>query len=184
MTLCIIEHPMNCAQTNGKPTLWKRSMRTCAITSNASLENLVAFPDDYIPWSKTCVCSSIATITGNWRNGSFQNIPFIFLILYHSLFRYSQRVNLRQVISIGTAINPHNLLKHFKSKNTEAGIPRIKFHSVASILLKNKNHPKLAAELFGHWNVNLTMNQYSHIINPLNMWRLKLYTVRDASRSP
>ena len=73
---------------------------------------------------------------------------------------------------IGTSINPHNLLKHFKAKTAEADLPRIKFHSlrhsVASILLENNTHPKLVAELLGHSSVNLTLNQYSHIINPMN----------------
>jgi integrase len=73
---------------------------------------------------------------------------------------------------IGTSINPHNLLKHFKAKTAEAGLPRIKFHSlrhsVASILLENNTHPKLVAELLGHSSVNLTLNQYSHVINPMN----------------
>ena len=48
---------------------------------------------------------------------------------------------------IGTPINPHNMLKHFKAKTIEAGLPKIKFHSlrhsVASILLENNTHPKL-----------------------------------------
>jgi integrase len=73
---------------------------------------------------------------------------------------------------IGTAINPQNMLKHFKAKTAEVGLPRIKFHSlrhsVASILLENNTHPKLVAELLGHSSVNLTLNQYSHIINPMN----------------
>lgn len=73
---------------------------------------------------------------------------------------------------IGTHINPQNMLKHFKAKTIEAGLPKIKFHSlrhsVASILLENNTHPKLVSELLGHSNVNLTLNQYSHIINPMN----------------
>lgn len=73
---------------------------------------------------------------------------------------------------IGTAINPQNMLKHFKAKTAEVGLPRIKFHSlrhsVASILLENNTHPKLVAELLGDSSVNLTLNQYSHIINPMN----------------
>ena len=73
---------------------------------------------------------------------------------------------------IGTAINPQNMLKHFRAKLAEAGLPRIRFHSlrhsVASILLENNTHPKLVAELLGHSNVNLTLNQYSQLINPMN----------------
>lgn len=49
---------------------------------------------------------------------------------------------------IGTPKNPHNMLKHFKTKTLEAGLPKIKFHSlrhsVASILLENNTHPKIS----------------------------------------
>lgn len=73
---------------------------------------------------------------------------------------------------IGTAINPNNMIKHFKAKTLEAGLPEIKFHSlrhsVASILLENNTHPKLVAELLGHSSITLTLTQYSHILNPLN----------------
>jgi integrase len=73
---------------------------------------------------------------------------------------------------IGTPINPHNMLKHFKATTAEAGLPRIKFHSlrhsVTSILLENNTYPKLVSELLGHSNVNLTLNQYSHSTNPMN----------------
>jgi integrase len=74
--------------------------------------------------------------------------------------------------NIGTLINPQNMLKHFKANAAEIGLPKIKFHSlrhsVASILLENNTHPKLVSELLGHSSVNLTLNQYSHIINPIN----------------
>jgi integrase len=73
---------------------------------------------------------------------------------------------------IGTAINPHNLLHHFKANLAEADLPNIKFHSlrhsVASILLQQNTHPKLVAELLGHSSINLTLNTYSHITNPMN----------------
>ena len=73
---------------------------------------------------------------------------------------------------IGTPIFPRNLVRHFKSKLKEAGLPEIRFHdlrhSVASLLLQKNIHPKLVSELLGHSNVNLTLNTYSHIINPMN----------------
>ncbi len=73
---------------------------------------------------------------------------------------------------IGTAISPRNMIRHFKNKLVRAGLPDIRFHSirhsVASILLEKNTHPKLVAELLGHSSVNLTLNQYSHIINPMN----------------
>jgi integrase len=73
---------------------------------------------------------------------------------------------------IGTPVNPQNLLKHFKKKTKEAGLPKIKFHSMrhscASYLLSQNVHPKIVQELLGHSTVELTLNQYSHINNPLN----------------
>jgi integrase len=74
--------------------------------------------------------------------------------------------------NIGTPIEPRNLNRHFVTKMEEAKLPHIRFHdlrhTVASILLEKNIHPKLVSELLGHSNVNLTLNTYSHIINPLN----------------
>jgi integrase len=73
---------------------------------------------------------------------------------------------------IGTPISPRNLIRLFKSKIQEAGLPDIRFHDlrhgVASLLLEKNVHPKIVSELLGHSSVNLTLNTYSHIINPLN----------------
>ena len=69
-------------------------------------------------------------------------------------------------------IDPSNLRKMFHRLLVDAGMRRIRFHdlrhSVSSILLENNVHPKLVAELLGHSNVSLTLNRYSHKINPLN----------------
>jgi len=74
--------------------------------------------------------------------------------------------------NIGTPIEPRNLNRHFMNKMKEAGLPHIRFHdlrhTVASILLEKNIHPKIVSELLGHSSVNLTLNTYSHIINPLN----------------
>ena len=73
---------------------------------------------------------------------------------------------------IGTPISPRNLIRLFKSKTKEAGLPDIRFHDlrhgVASLLLEQNVHPKIVSERLGHSSVNLTLNTYSHIINPLN----------------
>jgi integrase len=73
---------------------------------------------------------------------------------------------------IGTPISPRNMVRHFKTKLKEAGLPNIKFHSlrhgVASLLLERNVHPKIVSELLGHSSVNLTLSTYSHIINPIN----------------
>lgn len=73
----------------------------------------------------------------------------------------------------GGAIFPTNLLRHFKAKLKSAGLPKIRFHdirhTVASLLLAEKNvHPKFVSELLGHSSVNVTLNRYTHVINPMN----------------
>lgn len=73
---------------------------------------------------------------------------------------------------VGTAIFPRNMLRHFKTKLSLLGLPDIRFHdirhSVASILLEKNTHPKLVAELLGHSSTKVTLDRYSHIINPMN----------------
>jgi integrase len=73
---------------------------------------------------------------------------------------------------IGTPIFPRNLVRHFKTKLTEAGLPDIRFHDLrhttASLLLEKNVHPKIVSELLGHSTITLTLNTYSHIINPIN----------------
>jgi integrase len=73
---------------------------------------------------------------------------------------------------IGTPVSPRNLIRHFKIKLEKAGLPEIRFHDLrhttASILLENNVHPKIVQELLGHSTVTLTLNTYSHIINPLS----------------
>ena len=71
---------------------------------------------------------------------------------------------------IGTPISPRNLVRHFKSKLQQAGLPDIRFHDLrhttASLLLEKNVHPKIVSELLGHSTI--TLNTYSHIINPIN----------------
>ncbi len=73
---------------------------------------------------------------------------------------------------IDTPISPRNLIRLFKDKIKEAGLPDIRFHDlrhgVASLLLEKNVHPKIVFELLGHSSVNLTLNTYFYIINPLN----------------
>jgi len=73
---------------------------------------------------------------------------------------------------VGTPIVPRNLLRHFKNNLSSAGLPNIRFHDLrhttASLLLEKNVHPKIVSELLGHSTVTLTLNTYSHIINPLS----------------
>jgi integrase len=74
--------------------------------------------------------------------------------------------------NIGTPISPRNMLRHFKNKLTSIGLPNIRFHdlrhTIASLLLEKNVHPKIVSELLGHSTVTLTLNTYSHIINPMS----------------
>ena len=73
---------------------------------------------------------------------------------------------------VGTPIAPRNLVRHFKNKLSSAGLPDIRFHDLrhttASLLLEKNVHPKIVSELLGHSTITLTLNTYSHIINPLS----------------
>lgn len=73
---------------------------------------------------------------------------------------------------IGTPISPRNLVRHFKSKLRQAGLPEIRFHDLrhttASLLLEKNGHPKIVSELLGHSTITITLNTYSDIINPIN----------------
>lgn len=74
---------------------------------------------------------------------------------------------------IGTPVFPRNMLRHFRYKPGGAGLPDIRFpdlrHTVASLLFTEKNvHPKLVQELLGHSSIVVTLNHYSHLINPMN----------------
>jgi integrase len=74
--------------------------------------------------------------------------------------------------NIGTPISPRNRLRHFKDKLTRIGLPNIHFHdrrhTTASLLLEKNVQPKIVSELLGHSNAHITLNVYSHIINPIN----------------
>jgi integrase len=73
--------------------------------------------------------------------------------------------------NIGTPISPRNMVRHFKAKTRAAGLPEIRFHDLrhttASLLLEKNVHPKIVQALLGHSTIALTLNVYSHIINPL-----------------
>ena len=69
-------------------------------------------------------------------------------------------------------ISPISMLRKFKNKLTSIELPSIRFHDLshttASLLLEKNVHPKIASELLGHSTVTLTLNTYSHIINPMS----------------
>ncbi len=71
--------------------------------------------------------------------------------------------------SIGTPINPENLVKRsFKPLLKRAGLPEIRFHDLrhtcATLLLGRGVHPKLVQELLGHSTIAMTLDTYSHYL--------------------
>ncbi len=69
---------------------------------------------------------------------------------------------------IGTAWDPRNLYKHFKSILYQAALPNIRFHDLrhtaATLMLGQGIHPKVVQERLGHADISLTLNTYSHVL--------------------
>ncbi len=70
--------------------------------------------------------------------------------------------------TIGTSIEPRNLLRHFKSLLAKAGLPEIRFHDLrhtaATLMLQQGVHPKVVQERLGHSSITLTLDTYSHVL--------------------
>ena len=69
--------------------------------------------------------------------------------------------------SVGTPLNPRNLLRTFYRFIKLSGVPKITFHDLrhthASLLLMQKENPKAVAERLGH-DVRMLMETYAHIL--------------------
>jgi len=72
------------------------------------------------------------------------------------------------VSSIGTAIDPANLLKRFRQLLRLAGLPKIRFHDLrhtaASLMLNNGVDVLVASQRLGHAKPSITLNVYGHLI--------------------
>jgi integrase len=70
--------------------------------------------------------------------------------------------------SLGTHLNPNEVVKEFKKLLKQGGLPDIRFHdlrhSSASLLLSLGVHPKIVQELLGHTQISMTMDVYSHVL--------------------
>ena len=70
--------------------------------------------------------------------------------------------------SIGTPLNPSNVIHRFHKILERAGLPRQRFHDLrhcaASLLLAAGEHPRVVMDVLGHSQIALTMNTYSHVI--------------------
>lgn len=73
----------------------------------------------------------------------------------------------------GTTTSGTNLLgRHFKPLLKKAGLPAIRLHDLrhtcATILLMAGKHPKFVQEMFGHANISITLDTYSHVIEGMD----------------
>ena len=73
----------------------------------------------------------------------------------------------------GTTTSGTNLLGwHFKPLLKRAGLPAIRLHDLrhtcATILLMAGKHPKFVQEMFGHANISITLDTYSHVIEGMD----------------
>lgn len=68
----------------------------------------------------------------------------------------------------GQFIHPRELLRRYHILLKKAGIEKKRFHDLrhtfASILLNEKESPKVIQELLGHANISTTMDIYSHVL--------------------
>ena len=73
----------------------------------------------------------------------------------------------------GTTTSGTNLLgRHFKPLLERAGLPAIRLHDLrhtcATILLMKGKHSKFVQEMFGHANISITLDTYSHVIEGMD----------------
>ncbi len=70
--------------------------------------------------------------------------------------------------TIGTPLDPGNVLKRFQTLLKGAGLPHQRFHDLrhtcASLLLAQNVHPRMVMEILGHSQIAMTMDTYSHIM--------------------
>ncbi len=73
----------------------------------------------------------------------------------------------------GTTMSGTNLLwQRFRPLLKRAGLPPVRFHDLrhtcATILLQAGKHPKYVQEMFGHANISITLDTYSHVIEGMD----------------
>jgi integrase len=70
--------------------------------------------------------------------------------------------------SIGTPLEPRNVVRKFHALLKDAGLPRSRFHdlrhSCASLLLAQGVPARTVMEILGHSQISLTMNTYAHVM--------------------
>jgi integrase len=62
----------------------------------------------------------------------------------------------------------HILQRNFAPLLKKAGLPPLRFHDLrhttATLLLKQKIHPKIVSEMLGHSTISMTLDTYSHVL--------------------
>ncbi|HEY7912895.1 MAG TPA: site-specific integrase, partial [Blastocatellia bacterium] len=70
--------------------------------------------------------------------------------------------------TIGTPLEPRNVVRKFHSLLEKAKLPRYNFHSLrhacASFLLAQGVPARTVMEILGHSQISLTMNTYAHVM--------------------
>jgi len=70
--------------------------------------------------------------------------------------------------TIGTPIDPTNILKKFRQSLKKAGLPRLRFHDLrhtsAALMLNNGVDIYLAYRRLGHANPSITLDVYGHLL--------------------
>jgi integrase len=70
--------------------------------------------------------------------------------------------------TIGTPLDPRNVLREYHAALKRTGLPRFRFHdlrhSCASLLLAQGVQPRTVMEILGHSQISLTMNTYAHVM--------------------
>jgi integrase len=70
--------------------------------------------------------------------------------------------------SVGTPIEPRNLVRHFEALCKRAGIRKVRFHDLrhtcASLLLAQGVEPRVIMDTLGHTMIGTTLNLYTHVL--------------------
>ncbi len=74
--------------------------------------------------------------------------------------------------TIGTPIDPTNLLKKYRQSLKRAGLPKIRFHDLrhtaASMMLNNGVDVFVASKRLGHAKPSITLDVYGHLLATSN----------------
>lgn len=71
--------------------------------------------------------------------------------------------------TIGTPIDPTNLLKKFRQSLKKAGLTRLRFHDLrhtsATLMLNNGVDVLVASKRLGHAKPSITLDVYGHLLS-------------------